>query len=209
MQRILVTVVVLGWACGFSSNKPAVAPAPVAAPAAGAAAGTRMSIVGHEQYYDIDGASAGALRDQIHRLGPRDGRGQAADALTIWNIESNYVVAPSGDGCVLRNIQVTLELTLTLPRWTPPSTAAPRLLESWRSYLQHLKQHEAGHRAIAEQNARALATALTGLRAPSCQELTDSASRAAERLLADGRARNRAYDVDTKNGQTQGVVLEP
>src|SRR5260370_26377649 len=75
----------------------------------------------------MEGAGAGALRDQIQRLGPRDGRGQAADALTIWNIESNYVVAPSGDGCVLRNIQVTLELTLTLPRWTPPSTAAPRL----------------------------------------------------------------------------------
>jgi predicted secreted Zn-dependent protease len=168
-----------------------------------------MSIVGHEQYYDIDGASAGALRDQIHRLGPRDGAGQAGDALTVWNIESSYVVAPSADGCALRNIQVTLELTLTLPRWTPSSTAAPHLLESWRTYLQHLKLHEAGHRAIAEQNARALATALMGLRAPTCQELTDSASRTAERILADGRARNRAYDIDTKHGQTQGVVLEP
>ena len=209
MRRALVATAVLGWACGSSSHKPAVAPTPAAANAAGAAAGTRMSIVGHEQYYDIDGASAGALRDQIHRLGPRDGSGQAGDALTVWNIESNYVVAPSADGCALRNIQVTLDLTLTLPRWTPPSAAAPRLLESWRSYLQHLKLHEAGHRAIAEQNARALAAALTGLRAPTCQELTDSASRTAERILADGRARNRAYDIDTKHGQTQGVVLEP
>src|SRR5258708_32483814 len=134
MQRILVTVVVLGWACGSSSNKPAVAPAPVAAPAAGAAAGTRMSIVGHEQYYDIDGASAGALRDQIHRLGPRDGRGQAADALTIWNIESNYVVPPSGDGCVLRNSQVTPRLTPPLPRGTPPRPPAPRLHQSTPAY---------------------------------------------------------------------------
>lgn len=206
--RVLVTTALLGWACG-SSSKPAVAPAPAAAPMAGAAAGTRMSIVAHEQYYDIDGASAGALRDQIHRLGPRDGSGQAGDGLTVWNIESTYVVAPSGDACVLRNVQVVLELTLTLPRWTPPSTAAPHLLESWRTYLQHLKLHEAGHRAIAEQNARALATALTGLRAPTCQELTDGASRTAERILADGRAKNRVYDVDTKHGQTQGVVLEP
>src|SRR5260370_10988072 len=100
MQRILVTVVVLGWACGSSSNKPAVAPAPVAAPAAGAAAGTRMSIVGHEQYYDIDGASAGAPRDQIHPLGPTDGRGQAADSLTILNLAATYVVAPRADRCV-------------------------------------------------------------------------------------------------------------
>ena len=89
---------------------------------------------------------------------------------------------------------------------------------SVRNFLKHfgvsaqreiLKLHEAGHRAIAEQNARALAAALTGLRAPTCQVLTDSASRTAERILADGRARNRAYDIDTKHGQTQGVVLEP
>jgi predicted secreted Zn-dependent protease len=168
-----------------------------------------MSIVGREQHYDIDGASAGALRDQIHRLGPKDESGQARDAVTVWNIESSYGVAPSADGCALRNIQVSLEVTLTLPRWAPPRTATPRLLESWRNYLEHLKLHEAGHRAIAEQNARALATALAALRAPSCQELWDSAPRSAERILADGRARNRAYDVDTKHGQTQGVVLEP
>jgi predicted secreted Zn-dependent protease len=209
MRRLLVTTAVLAWACGSSSNKPAVAPAPAAAPAAGGAAGNRTSIVSHEQYYDIDGASAGALLDQIHRLGPRDWSGRTANALTIWSIESSFAEAPSAAGCALRSIQVTLELTLTLPRWTPPSTAAPRLLESWRSYLQHLKLHEAGHRAIAERNARALAAALAGLRAPTCEELRVTASNTTERILADGRATNRAYDVETKNGQTQGVVLEP
>jgi len=209
MRRALVATAVLGWACGSSSHKPAVAPTPAAANAAGAAAGTRVSTVGHEQYYDIDGASAGALRDQIHRLGPRDGSGRAGDALTIWSTEASYATSPSADGCALRNIQVTLELMLTLPRWTPPSTAAPRLLESWRTYLQHLKLHEAGHRAIAERTARALAATLAGLRAPTCDELWATASSTTERILADGRATNRAYDVDTKNGQTQGVVLVP
>src|SRR5260370_16971938 len=125
VRRALVATAVLGWACGSSSHKPAVAATPAAANAAGAAAGTRMSTVGHEQYYDIDGASAGALRDQIHRLGPRDGSGQAGDALTVWNIESNYVVAPSADGCALRNIQVTLPPPPPLPPSPPPTPPPP------------------------------------------------------------------------------------
>src|SRR5260370_4268052 len=94
MRRALVATAVLGWACGSSSHKPAVAATPAAANAAGAAAGTRMSTVGHEQYYDIDGASAGALRDQIHRLGPRDGRGQAGHARTVWDIQPHFFGAP-------------------------------------------------------------------------------------------------------------------
>ena len=65
------------------------------------------------------------------------------------------------------------------------------------------------HRAIAEQNARDLLAALLALRGSTCQVVWDGASRTAERVVAEGRARNRAYDVETKHGQTQGVELRP
>src|SRR2546425_10852322 len=59
-------------ACASSSTTsaptPAAAPGPTAADALG-----RLSIASHEQYYHIEGSSAGALREAIHRLGPRDG----------------------------------------------------------------------------------------------------------------------------------------
>ena len=72
-----------------------------------------------------------------------------------------------------------------------------------------MRQHEAGHRAIAEQNARDLLAALSSMRAATCQQVMDAASRTGERIVAEGRAKNRAYDVQTKHGQTQGVVLPP
>jgi len=37
----------------------------------------------------------------------------------------------------------------------------------------------------------------------------DAAQRTATRVVEEGRTRNRAYDVETKHGQTQGVVLAP
>jgi len=194
-------------ACASSSTTsaptPAAAPGPTAADALG-----RLSIASHEQYYDIEGSSAGALREAIHRLGPRDGS-EARDALTVWTLDWTYGEAPGADGCGLRNLQVTLNVDITLPHWAPAAGTPTRLIASWRNYLQHVKLHEAGHRAIAERNARDLVAALAPLRAATCPAVSEAASRMAERVVAEGRARNRAYDVETKHGQTQGVELRP
>jgi predicted secreted Zn-dependent protease len=199
----------LTCACASSSPEPVSAPTPATDSAALARAASRAAITAREQYYDIDGSSAGALRDQIRRLGPKDESGKSHDALTVWSLEWTYGTAQRGDSCALRDVKVTLDLSVTLPRWTPPSSASAKLTESWRNYLRNVKLHEAGHRTIAERNARDLTTALTTLRGTSCERLSDEATRTAERIVADGRARNRAYDVQTKHGQTQGVELGP
>jgi predicted secreted Zn-dependent protease len=204
--RALLGAAVILSACG-SSPKSAPPPVPVPGPAASATPG-RVSLESQEQYYDIDGSSAGALREQIRRLGPKDG-GEARDALTVWTIDWTYAEAHSPDGCGLRDVKVTLALNTTLPRWTPPAGTPARLIDSWRTYLRNVKLHEAGHRTIAEQNARDLLTALLALRGATCQGVWDAASRTAERIVAEGRARNRSYDVETKHGQTQGVELRP
>jgi predicted secreted Zn-dependent protease len=207
MRTVLVAALAVASACGSSSPEVAPPPAPAAAPAAAAAA--RPAIVATEQYYDIDGSSTGALRDQINRLGPKDESGKARDALTVWSVEWSYTATSRPDGCVLRDVKVTLNVAVTLPRWKPPATVSPEVVKSWQAYLRAVRLHEAGHRAISERNARDVMTALVPLRGANCDLLSDQATRTAEQLVADGRARNRAYDVETKHGQTQGVVLGP
>src|SRR5256714_5945697 len=146
------TVAVLGLAAACGSSSPEVAPPPAPAEAATAAAAARASIVATEQYYDIDGSSAGALRDQINRLGPKDESGKSRDALTVWSIEWGYGTASRPDGCVLRDLKVTLNVTVTLPRWKPPASASAELLKSWQAYLKAGPPHEAGHRTITQRN---------------------------------------------------------
>jgi len=209
MRPLILAALMLTAACASSSPETASAPTPAADSAALARAALGASITAREQYYDIDGSSAGALRDQIRRLGPKDESGTAHDALTVWSLEWTYGTAQRGDSCALKDVRVTLNVSVTLPRWTPPATATARLKDSWRTYLRNVRLHEAGHRTIAERNARELMTALTPLRGASCESLANEATRLAERIVADGRARNRAYDVQTKHGQTQGVELEP
>jgi predicted secreted Zn-dependent protease len=205
--RVLLGAAVILSACGSSSAKPVPPPAPAPGPAASITP-DKVALESQEQYYDIEGSSVGALREQISRLGPTDG-GEPRDALTVWTIDWTYAESRTPDGCGLRNVQVTLTLNTTLPRWAPPAGTPAPLVQSWQRYLGAVKRHEAGHRAIAEQNARDLLAALLALRGASCREVWDAASRTAERVVADGRARNRAYDVETKHGQTQGVQLGP
>ncbi|HYL56539.1 MAG TPA: DUF922 domain-containing protein [Gemmatimonadales bacterium] len=208
-QLAMLAAAALFSACGGSSA-PETAPAP--APATAAPALPRVSITGSEQYYDIDGTSAGALREGIRRLGPKDASGTPLDALTVWDLQWTYKAVPvsaADSSCALQDLKVTLNVTVTLPRWTPPASVSASLRESWRTYLQHVRVHEAGHRAIAERNAADLYRALLGLRAATCAQLDSQASRTGEDIVADGRSRNRAYDVETKHGQTQGVVLGP
>ena len=208
-EAALLAAAVLTCACASSSPEPASAPTPAADSAALARAAPRATIAAREQYYDIDGSSAGALRNQIRRLGPRDESGKSQDALTVWNLEWGYGTGQRGDSCVLRDVKVTLDVSVTLPRWKPPATASPELLRTWQAYLKAVRLHEAGHRAIAERNAREVMAALTPLRGTNCDKLSGEATRLAEQIVADGRARNRAYDVQTKHGQTQGVDLGP
>src|SRR5437016_320358 len=207
MRTATLATLALASACGSSS--PEVAPPPAPAPAPAAASALRAPIVATEQYYDIDGSSTGALRDQINRLGPKDESGKSRDALTVWSIEWGYGTASRPDGCVLRDLKVTLNVTVTLPRWKPPASASADLLKSWQAYLKAVRLHEAGHRTIAERNAREVMAALTPLRGANCDKLSDEATRTAEQIVADGRARNRAYDIETKHGLTQGVELGP
>jgi predicted secreted Zn-dependent protease len=209
MRPTLLAALILTGACGSSTPAPVSAPAPAPDSAALARAAPRASISAREQYYDIDGSSAGALRDQIHRLGPKDESGKSRDALTVWSLEWSYGTAQRPDGCVMRDVKVTLDVAVTLPRWKPPATASADLLKTWQAYSKAVRLHEAGHRAIAERNAREVMAALTPLRGVSCEKLSDDATRAAEQIVADGRARNRTYDIQTKHGQTQGVELGP
>ena len=207
MRPLLPAVVMLACACGSSNPEPVSTPTP--APDSAARAALRASISAREQYYDIDGSSAGALRNQIRRLGPKDESGKSQDALTVWNLEWSYGTLQRGDSCVLRDVKVTLDVSVTLPRWKPPATALPELLKTWQAYLKAVRLHEAGHRSIAERNAREVMAALTPLRGTNCDKLSGEATRLAEQIVADGRARNRAYDVQTQHGQTQGVELGP
>ncbi|HEX4575698.1 MAG TPA: DUF922 domain-containing protein [Gemmatimonadales bacterium] len=198
-----LALVVGAFACAGAPPADGPAPSPALARSTGA-----LAIANRERRYAITGSSVAALAEAMQRLGPRES-GTPADALTEWELESSYREGTTAGGCALRDVRVRLTITVTLPQWDRPTDAPARLILSWRRFLEHVQLHEAGHRAIAEQSARDLAAALTALRGRVCDAVFDEAGRTAKRVVERGRAQNRAYDVETAHGQTQGVELVP
>src|SRR5439155_806753 len=183
MRPPILAAVMLTLACA-SSPEPASTPTPASDSAALARTAPRAAVTAREQYYDIDGSSAGALRNQISRLGPKDESGTSHDALTVWSLEWTYGTAQRGDSCALRDVKVTLNVSVTLPRWKPPPTATAELLKTWQAYLKAVRLHEAGHRTIAERNAREVVFGTTvqrHLRPRNCGGPATPATRASPR----------------------------
>lgn len=153
-------------------------------------------------YYDVAGSSASELRAQLdsHRETER------VDAYTDWQIQWRYDYARSADGCRLESLIVSLDVTLTFPRWTPPEGVSPALQERWRAYLAALEAHEQGHEKLAAQAADEIAAALSSLPLyPSCAELEQAADEAGERVLQRYRQLELEYDRETEHGATQGA----
>jgi predicted secreted Zn-dependent protease len=161
-------------------------------------------------YYDVAGASADELRTQLDLQSEIE----QGDAYTDWQIQWRYDYARSADGCGLVSLTVSLDVTLTFPRWTPPESAAPHrpsvpvgeLQEQWRAYLAALEVHEQGHEKLAAQAADEIVTALSSLPLyPSCAELERAADEAGERILEHYRQLELEYDRETEHGATQGA----
>ncbi len=152
-----------------------------------------------EQPFSITGATPAELRDALSILGPlRDGARYAA--FTDWTV--TYRMRPA---CApVRHLHVTAGAVIHLPLLRAPRSAPRALVARWNLYVEALRRHEMGHVAIARAAARAVHAALADLPADAPSPLVTASAAAA---LAELRAAERAYDIDTRHGATQGAVF--
>lgn len=163
------------------------------------------------EYYTIQGNSARELRDQMNRLGPLDDAGKRGHGNTHWNIRWHYDHDRAPQGCAITNIRVTLDLRVTLPRWTPGPSAPQGLVETWTRYIGALRLHELGHVDLAIAAADEVRRVLeANRRGPDCPTTEATMNAAGMKVLDDLRRRQARYDRETDSGGKQGTsVLAP
>src|SRR5437899_6950641 len=169
-------------------------------------------------YYAVSGATFRELRADIAERRPWTGD---HDGYTSWKIDWTFTTSSSDAGCSVQSFQTKTAITITLPRWSPPSDADADLKENWNKYLQSLLAHEDGHKRIAlaaaseiRKKVNALRSSSTAVPSPggagqgegglaglSCAALQDALNRIGNNIINDFNQRETAYDIRTGHGR--------
>jgi predicted secreted Zn-dependent protease len=165
----------------------------------------QSNVVRKTNYYAMTGSSIRDIQLSLRQTRPwKTGH----DGSTEWRIQWNAFVSRNGDQCHCTSFETTTMITVTLPKWIPPTNTPPAVREAWAKYLRALEQHEAGHAdialaATAEMHKR---TKAIGAEA-DCDALRTKVKTECDAILEVHRAREKEYDQQTRHGATQGARL--
>lgn len=157
-------------------------------------------------YYEVRGSTLSELRAELRRLGPQvDGRTFVGE--THSPMRWNWKVEPAGVSyCLLRNVTVSVNAQITLPRWFPPEEADPALVTEWKRFVAALETHEAGHKDISARAAGEIIRRLTSF-TDVCSTINTHANELARNIAEGTSVKQSEYDRTTRHGFNQGTAL--
>jgi predicted secreted Zn-dependent protease len=155
-------------------------------------------------YYDVHGRTFEELHADMRRLGPKvDGNSFVGETRSpmrwSWRTQSTDRVS-----CSIREVTLTVNAEITLPRWTPPPDTEPGLVTEWNRFIAALEVHEAGHKDISAKAGREIVDRLRGL-SGLCSQISARANDITRVIVDRASAEQKAYDVATRHGLTQGT----
>lgn len=181
---------------------------PLHAAAAGSSASSSVRIDEQVNHYPVFGDTLEALRAQLQHEIPLLQGAAGTHGRTSSDVAIAYEFDKTEAGCRLRNLEVHLDIVVTLPEWVPGKAVSTSLQQRWEQALAALQRHEATHRAnarAAAEEARAQILAI-GLQ-PDCRSVRRMASQQLQRAMLKCEFRDRRYDARTRNGIEEGAVL--
>jgi len=159
-------------------------------------------------YYEIEGWTAGDLRQQMDRHGIRWSNGNTYDAYTSWDVNWHYRYRMIDGECSMVKVTITVKVEFRLPRWRDYENAPVALQKKWDDYMQALRHHENGHKDFGIKAAAEIESTLAELKpAESCEELAKTANDLAQQIISKYAEAEKAYDAETNFGVTQGAVF--
>ncbi len=171
------------------------------APAGKAAAASGAAPAGAEiRYYDVEGNDFESLLAALKASGGFHSKAE-------WKLSYQYQPKRSGKACNPQSVTTQLELSMTLPRWTPPRAAPPALQQRWTRYVTALRRHHDGHHQFGREFESVLQRELTPI-TERCERLEAKVKQVFGVLLERYRQRDIEYDRETAHGRTQGAEFK-
>jgi predicted secreted Zn-dependent protease len=152
------------------------------------------------EYYDVGGIDEESINASLEATAPRRPNGGTAMGLTTYNFKYATMQAKRGSVCTIVRANVEFTSTVHLPRLVNEPSVPDRIMVRWRPFIAGLRLHEAGHVRIENDHLNDIKAALAGVRCDQVQSAFDAAANRVGAL-------QKAYDLQTNDGATQGAVL--
>ncbi|MCX8997541.1 DUF922 domain-containing protein [Rhizobiaceae bacterium BDR2-2] len=165
--------------------------------AAGAGDAAAETVVSKSiRYYTIGGRTSAEIDRELARHGPMTrSTGSRHPGTTEIRFGGEISYAEEGGRCRVRDVKVTLNTKITLPRWRNRNRANGEMALLWDTLAADIKRHEERHAEIARNYARTLENRLSRLTSTrTCAELQKKASEVTERTSAEHDADQARFD---------------
>jgi predicted secreted Zn-dependent protease len=166
-----------------------------------------VGIIGHTTvlYYDVHGRTFDEVRADMRKLGPK-----VADSSFVGETRSpmrwSWRTESANGTCSIRDVTVSVNAQITLPRWTPAADTEPGLASEWTRFITALETHEAGHKDISAKAGSEIVTRLRGL-SGLCSQISTRANDVARMIVDKASDDQKTYDAVTRHGLTQGTAF--
>jgi len=107
----------------------------------------------------------------------------------------------AADGGQVNRVDLTVDITLDMPEWSPPESVGPLARAEWTRWREALLRHEQGHIQLVHRYFDGLAARMIGQPPRTVRRLFETA----KRMLA--RA-SRDYDAATDHGRKTGTIID-
>ena len=158
-------------------------------------------------HYEVDGATAQAIRAELSRLGPI-GRIEKRrfDAHTLWNVKWTYRFRNVGQECAVARVTVSIDITMTVPRLKPNGPRPDEVTRAFEEFAKALLAHEEGHAENGIEAARRIEAAIRDMQPkPTCDALGRAANALGDDLIKEANRKDLDYDASTQHGRSQGA----
>ena len=160
------------------------------------------------ELYDFNASTLGTARKNAFAASPveQDGRTFMGYTWSDWNWNIKW---KKSDGlCRVTQADISIDTTVTLPRWANIDRASVKARDEWMRYIKALEGHEEGHVDI---NLAAMDDLKRGLLAlkprRSCRALLRAGHALSDANTEAVGRRHVEYDRATRHGATQGAKL--
>lgn len=148
-------------------------------------------------YFTIRGSTLEELDLELATRGPLLGTsGARHPGATRVTFGGNVTYDAVQGRCRVDEVNLSLDVEMTLPRWNPPRNADEETILIWRTLSRDIERHERDHADIARHWLRRLEGALRNLRPrQTCEAMERSVQATTERYLRWHERAQTDFDI--------------